>query len=199
MDAFLVLDPRSFMHRLEAVRGRVLTIPQLAPRSRFFPLDGTPSIGISFVGATNFLLRIMMLAGAMKALPEMFVAAGAGRLDRVATMEDYAELLRQSRLTINISLHGERDRIITGRVWEAVLSGAVVLDQANDCTGYFFEPYRHFVPFADLPELVHVAGVLARHDDLRREIAASAIDWHRRHFDGARVWDSILQLAFADA
>ena len=199
VDAFLVLDPLSFLHRLDAVRARTLTIPQLAPSSRFFPSLGTPPMGLSFIGATNLLPRVMMLAWAMKALPDMFVVAGRARLERVATMEDYAGLLRRSRMTLNISIHGARGRIITGRVWEAVLSGSVVLDQANDCTEYFFEPYRHFVPFEDLPDLVHVVAVLSRHDDVRRNIAAAAIEWHGRHFNSARVWDSILQLAFADA
>lgn len=114
--------------------------------------------------------------------------------DEAPTTEEYAEILRRARMTFN-SGRVEAMRslaIVTGRCFEAILSGATLLEEAGSGLDNYFLPFVHYVPFANVAQLVLFSHFLRRNDDYRRRIAEQALAWHRRHYRSDRFWAALL-------
>ena len=189
-DAFLVFDPRAAPLQDRELASRTLVIPVPLERSRFHPRAGNRRQELSFVGATNISLRLMIVAKAKDAFPDMVLHAGS--TGALPTMDAYAAALRDSHTTINVSVHSGVDHRMTGRVWEAIACGSLVLQQDNPCTRQFFVPYAHYMPYDRVSQLLSRALFLRRNPGHRARMAEAARDWHDRYYSNDQVWAAIL-------
>lgn len=95
--------------------------------------------------------------------------------------DTYLDLVRQCRLTVNFSACSTGDgHQLKGRVFEAAVSGSMLLESANDMTGDFFEYGKEFVSFTDEADLVAKVRHYLAHPEQAAAIAAAA---HRRFVD----------------
>jgi hypothetical protein len=91
----------------------------------------------------------------------------------------YLEILRQCRLTVNFSAcsTGDGDQV-KARVFEAVASGSMLLESANEMTRDFFDEGKEFVSFAGESDLIAKVRHYLAHPEQAAAIAAAA----RRRF-----------------
>lgn len=91
----------------------------------------------------------------------------------------YLNFIGQCRLTVNFSAcsTGDGDQL-KGRVFEAAVSGSMLLESANDMIGDFFEDGKEFVSFSDEVDLLGKVRHYLAHPEEAAAIAAAA----RRRF-----------------
>jgi hypothetical protein len=110
-------------------------------------------------------------------------------------LEDYLDRLSRSRMVLNNGLVSARDHILNFRIFEAMASGAVLLQQDFEFLRQFFQPYVHYAPFTTAPEMVETARFLKANPDIAEAISGRALDWYRRQYSGPRFWNAVLAAA----
>ena len=71
----------------------------------------------------------------------------------------------------------------------------MLLEQGGSGITAFFTPYRHYLPWSNIADIVQAYRFLERHDDLRRAMIAAARDWSARHYGPDRVWRALMAWA----
>ena len=107
-------------------------------------------------------------------------------------LEDYLDHLSGSQMVLNNGLVSARDHQLNFRIFEAMASGAVLLQQDFGLLREFFVPYVHYAPYATAPEMAETALCLIDNPDIAEAIAANALDWYQAHYSGPRFWDAVL-------
>jgi len=81
------------------------------------------------------------------------VFKSGGLLEDNLALSAYAEIFQRSKISLSFSRSGDR-LTLKGRCFEATLCGSMLM--AEDCPEVrrYFEPYKHFVPFASDAELL---------------------------------------------
>jgi len=106
--------------------------------------------------------------------------------------DDFYRQLGRARLVLNNGYVAPGLDILTFRIFEATASGALVLNQASPLYDDHFVPYVHFVPFANVHELVGFARFLLAHEDYRRRMVDEAQRWLDDHYRGELFWRAVL-------
>jgi len=156
-------------------------------------------LAMSFVGSINFTARRALLAVLLTEEIGLHAVTGAERMHQTPDMASYARLLGRSKAVLNISAHSPEDHLVTGRVWEAIAAGAVLVEQDNAATRRFFTPYRHYLPWRTVDDIVHIARFIDRRPDLARRVAAEAGSWAGRAFPTEAFWSAIVARALSPA
>lgn len=105
---------------------------------------------------------------------------------------DYANISRRSRMCVNFSFSIDAHQL-KARVFEVMLSGALLLESENDQTSMLFTPMEDYVPFSSKEDLVNKIRYFQAHPD---EMAAIAISGTRKAHDlysGAAFWDAMFR------
>jgi tetratricopeptide (TPR) repeat protein len=113
-------------------------------------------------------------------------AAGSMALD------DYLDHLSRSQLVLNNGLISARDHQLNFRIFEAMASGAALLQQDFGLLREFFVPYVHYAPFTTAPEMAETAQFLINNPDIAEAIAARALAWYQTQYGGAQFWNAVL-------
>lgn len=87
------------------------------------------------------------------------------------TYSEMFETMRKSKFGVNFSRSADDREQLKGRVWEVLLSGALLLEQKNSQILQFFEPGKHFIFFESPSELEKHIDYYMHHEKERREIA----------------------------
>ncbi|RAU20799.1 hypothetical protein CU669_16120 [Paramagnetospirillum kuznetsovii] len=101
-------------------------------------------------------------------------------------------MLTGASAILNISAHSPKDHLITGRVWETLAAGALLVEQDNPSTAKFFPPYRHYLPWTNVEDIVHIAKFIKRRPDLARRVADEGHAWAKRHYGVTAFWTALL-------
>jgi len=156
-------------------------------------------LGLTFVGSVNLRVRYMLLSVLMTEDIGFTAVFGPRRAMETPDTAAYARFLARSRATLNISVHapgqGHDGHLITARVWEAIAAGALLVEQDNPATAMVFTPYRHYLPWTTVEDIVHIARFIERRPDLAARIAGAAHAWARRHYSSDRFWAGVLGAA----
>ncbi|CAA7623562.1 glycosyltransferase [Magnetospirillum sp. SS-4] len=194
-DAMVVFDPESpIFDSGHAPRNRrVIALPVPAMHGPFLAQAArTPDLGLTFAGSTAFAARLVMLSVLMTEDIPFTAVIGARRATEIPDMESYAGLLGRSAAVLNIAIHSPTDHLVTGRVWETIAAGRLLVEQANPATARFFTPWRHYLPWSNVEDIVQIARLTQRRPDLARRIGAEAHAWARRHYGAERFWNALL-------
>jgi spore maturation protein CgeB len=113
-------------------------------------------------------------------------AAGSMALD------DYLDHLSRSQLVLNNGLVSARDHQMNFRIFEAMTSGAALLQQDFGLLREFFDPYVHYAPFSTAPEMAETALFLIANPEIAEAIAARALTWYQSHYGGPKFWNAVL-------
>lgn len=173
-------------------------LPELLVLGAWSPVDGAlfhddggpRDIPISFVGQVR-AARAVFLTQAQEAGLSIHVAGGQ-RGDAPLSLADYAATLRRSQMTINLPLSQTGGAPhVKGRVFEALLSGALLLEQANPATEHWLRPMEHYVPFTDAADLAAKARHFLEHPAEARAIAERGRDHVRDRLNPAAFWRAV--------
>ena len=196
-DTMAVVDPLSAIFELGceriAEKAVVLPIPALHPT---FVDAARPFAGrdprLVFAGSVNFVVRAALLSVPMTEDIAFHAIIGHHRADETPDTAAYAGLLGRSRAILNISVHSDRDHLVTGRVWETIAAGALLVEQDNPATARFFTPWRHYLPWRDVADIVQIARFIVRRPDLAERVAAEARAFALERYPMERFWSALL-------
>lgn len=186
----------------DAFQSLVLPVP--VPKSHFYSHRlSRRREEICFIGTTFKYMRAETLAMLEEADIPLYVRGG----DRTADcpdLEEYADRMRHSRAVLNISARdidlpdNEDLDCITARVYEAINAGALLLEQDNRSTPYFFAPYVHYLPFRSMGELKMVARMVLSNPKIWEEVNKRAVPFADMYSDDM-FWGRIIKrLALQD-
>jgi hypothetical protein len=190
-DGLLVFDPHS--PAMKSLAGKCFAIPVPALHAPFAP--GGNDQGLLFCGGLAQSHRVTLMAALACQPIGLRLLIGAERSRRTATPADYAGELARAKASLNVATHHLSERLVTGRVWESIACGAVLLEQDKSGAESFFTPWRHYLPWSHMGDIVAFAQVLDTRDDLRRALRDEALSFARQHYDSGRVWRAILAAA----
>ena len=163
-------------------------------------------IPLSFLGTSFGRLDRALNLGLLRGRGIGVVETYGQKVNRMGPA-DYAAMLKRSLVTINFS-SAVTFQHLTGRVIEAAMSGAMLLESANGETVELLEPFRDFVPFqppfdwvgsgqiglgnADdlIQKIIHYTG----HPEEAREIARRGQEKVLRECGGEKFWTRLFDV-----
>jgi hypothetical protein len=156
--------------------------------------------GARFFGSVagyNFTRSVWLLLMERLGTPVAVTASnhGASDLNAAADYQRYADALMGSRISLNFSGRNLSTHITTGRVFESVLAGSVLLEEANAATPNFFVPFVHYVPFASAPELDAAVRLFLEDEEARLRMAGAARRWMDGNYAPGIVWRTLVGFA----
>jgi hypothetical protein len=162
--------------------------PSYDPEGLFKPMD--KDIDVSFIGQTSsyrdyrkdyidFLI--------LKKVKGVF-----STLDRPdqKSHEDYAEIMGRSKIGINFSYSTDMHQL-KGRVFETLLSGALLLEMANKQTSMLFDEGIDYISFENKKDLLNKINYYLQNENQRLEIAKNGRNKVLTFFNGQHYWDAI--------
>ena len=154
-------------------------------------------IGISFVGSIKNPHYSDRRAGtaALRSNGIEVYQSGGQRECRLL-VDEYARIHMRSKIALNFGLGTGGVQHAKGRIFEATLCGAMLLDAENSETSRWFEPMVDYVPFVDEMDLVEKARYYLEHDSGREEIAARGHQKAKEKYSAERFWRGIFAKVF---
>jgi hypothetical protein len=132
----------------------------------FYRGTGERSIDVSFLGS---IARYPDRKRAIGVLAEagIPVTQGGGQAEGALSVADYAAILRRSKIVLNFAraVFEAPQFQCKGRVVEAALSGALLIEQANPETEHWLTPGEHYAAFGDERDLVDVVRYYLAHEN----------------------------------
>ncbi len=117
--------------------------------------------------------------------------AGGQREKTKVSMEEYASLMRRSKIIINLPKSTSGISQLNGKTIEATLSGAMLLEEMNLETLRLLIPMVDFVPFYGLNDLYVKTAYFMHHEDQRREIAQRGCEKMTKYYNNEVFWGTI--------
>jgi glycosyltransferase involved in cell wall biosynthesis len=122
------------------------------------------------------------------------VFQAGGQREQPLPLDAYTRVLKTCKICLNFSrLRGGLDLVqAKGRIFEATLCGALLLDAENDQTRRWFTPAEEYVPFADEHDLVEKVKHYLEHEDQRESIARRGWLKAVTSYNSYRFWQTVL-------
>lgn len=111
------------------------------------------------------------------------------------SIESYARFISRMKIVVNFAARTPWSSLVTGRVWESMHAGALLLEEDNSETSKYFVPFVHYVPFKSLAEVHAYLSFFERHDEARCTIVQAAQKLMDRAYSKTRIWSEILNAA----
>jgi len=168
-------------------------LPMWTPQdSKLFYNPGlVRDIGISFLGTTeNRPDRLAGIAALKKAKIDLY--RDGGQREHCLPIEEYTCILMRSQIALNFCQANKYVQC-KGRIFEATLCGAMLLEAENSETAKWFEPMVEYIPFANPNDLVEKANYYLHHEAERLEIARRGQSKAEAKYTGEMFWKTIFE------
>jgi hypothetical protein len=182
----------------ERARYRRRFLPLWTPQDpRIFRLsraDRPRDIDVCFLGSRAQHPDRQQLLQRLRALPICLMEGGGQREERLP-VEEYAALLQRSKIVVNFSraLGGSTKDQVKGRVFEATLCGAMLLETQNRQTPHWLDPRTDYVEYQGPDDLVAKVQWYLRHDDDRARVARQGCAKAQALYTAVRFWQTVLE------
>lgn len=103
----------------------------------------------------------------------------------------YVEILNRSKIVLNFSYSLDSHQL-KGRVFEAILCGAMLMESENPQTQCYFTPGEDYVSFNSKEDLVDKIKYYLEHEDERSEIAARGELKARKYYNHIEFWGKVI-------
>ncbi|WP_172822796.1 glycosyltransferase [Paramagnetospirillum marisnigri] len=191
-DTMVIFDPGSAVLRPEHSHLHARIVVAVLPAQHLERGEGERDLGLLFLGSNTYGVRNMLLSVLLTEDIPFTAITGEVRAAQVPDLDAYAGLLRRARAVLNVAAHSRTEFLITGRVFEAMACGAVLIEQDNAATAALFTPWRHYLPWTNVDDIVQLCRFVERNPDVARRMAAEARSWLDRHYDCRRFWSAVL-------
>lgn len=124
-------------------------------------------------------------------MPNALVHRDGGQRDRNLTPNDYAKAMQRSKISLSFSKTRNGYSQTKGRVWEITLCGAMLMEDANQGTGLWFEPFKDYVPFVSNEDLLEKANYYLNNPDKMAEIAGNGKRKSELYYSPKNWWSTI--------
>jgi len=160
---------------------------------------GERPIDVSFVGRVQrYTSRKLYLSLLQEAGIEVMIAGGVSEAE--LPIADYAEIMRQSKITLNFShpVFDEPNYQCKGRTVEATLCGALLIEDQNPETVKWFAPGKDYVDFSDERDLVEKVRYYLDHPNERTQIAGHGHKTVTERYNADRYWKMVFNRVWPD-
>ncbi len=123
------------------------------------------------------------------------VYQSGGQGDRCLPLAEMARIYQRARIVVNFAEILHDVFACRGRVFEATLSGALLVERDNVHTNRWLVPGQHYASYRDFDELVFVVQYWLRHEAGRQRLAARGRDHVAQHCSAENYWRPLLALA----
>ena len=110
---------------------------------------------------------------------------------RILDNAEYARELCLSKVNVNFAGRPTGKKILTGRVWEALLARSVLLDQFNPEINFYFTPFKHYIPFQSFNDLELCLTFLESNDESCRVVSTLGREHIDRYFRPEKIWSYV--------
>jgi hypothetical protein len=145
------------------------------------------SIDLCVIGSLNrgreFYAKIMEGSG----FPGLYLVHDRSSA-KALSVSDYRAHLCRSRMVFNNGTITANQRILTGRAFETIYSGALLLEESGNDLDQLYLPWVHYLPFANVHQLTALAQYVQVREDIRQAITERALAWTRTYFAPADFW-----------
>jgi len=153
----------------------------------YFPLEESKKdIPISFIGSVRYGDRQQYLSHVVE--NKIPIVVQGGQRENFLSPEQYANLIRRSKITINFSSSPGSDHQVKGRVFEALASNTLLLESANEKTRQLLIPGKHYVEFTTPLDLVQKIDYFSRNDAERIKIANEGYEEYKKKYTATEFW-----------
>jgi len=173
-------------------QSKVLVCPALPFHEPTFVPGDVRDIDLSYSGSDTRQRRMFVDAAAQAGLRTECIIHDRTR-EKAPTIEGFARLLGRSKLVFNNGWLNHQDSIITGRVAETILSGAVLIQEIGAPLDDYLVPFVHYIPVANLAQFVAYCKVLVEDNERRDAIAQTAREFWLEHYASRRFWQRVAQ------
>ena len=157
----------------------------------FHPCEGPQDIDVSFIGST----------GSYRSIREPFLdhlresgvnVVKTGGQHTPVSLQEYADIMRRSKISINFSHSLPGTHQLKARVFEILLSGSLMLESKNPETPKFFRPMVDYVEYDSKEDMAEKARYYLEHEEEREQIANSGYKRMVSKYNHDIFWDRIM-------
>lgn len=186
---------------LNACTASSSAVAQLSPRSKYLyywvPKDPRVfhnpgkkrDILISYIGSPK--PERMVAVDYLKNAGINVYVSGGERVNHLNVFE-YADILQRSKITVGFS-RSAGYHVTNARVFEALLCGAMLLEEEGIETPQLFRPFIDYVPYTSLDDLVSKTTHYLSDEHARTTIAENGCGRCHIRYSARAFWESILQ------
>ncbi|MBL8752701.1 MAG: glycosyltransferase family 1 protein [Planctomycetes bacterium] len=118
-----------------------------------------------------------------------------GQGDHCVPLAEMAAIYQRARIVVNFAEIVPDVFACRGRVFEATMSGALLVERDNVHTNRWLRPGLHYASYRDLGEMAFVVRYWLQHEDGRKRLAARGRDHVAAHCSAENYWRPLLELA----
>ena len=158
--------------------------------SLYYPQENK-DIDISFVGTKNYIDRSAFLNRLKSDFPNMYI--GGGQREEKLSPEQYASIIRRSKIGINFSLSATLAFYqLKGRTLEHLASKTLLIENLNPSTEHFFKNGYDYVAFNSYDELVNKIKYYLSNPIELNKIAEHGYKTFQEKCTAKLFWDSVM-------
>ena len=152
------------------------------------PLSGEMSFNGSISGF-NWHRLFWMATAKRQGLPIRWKLSNhlSDGLSVIDSYQAYMRLIEATGCALNFSMRRDHSRIITGRTYEAILAGALLVQEANPDMDYYFVSGEHYLSFSTFPELRAITGFIAEHRDEAEHIRRTGNTYGKTNYSDDKL------------
>lgn len=154
----------------------------------FKPLDKT--IPVSFIGSLRYEKRQEYIEYCKEKIPELLI--NGGQREQNLSMPKYAEIISNSQMTINFPQHGMKYEQTKGRVFQALASKTLLLENENASTRSILKPGFEYVEFSTKEDLCEKIAYYLKHKDQCEKIALQGYNTYMKKYSSSVFWKTVL-------
>ncbi len=151
-------------------------------------------IDLSFLGSTNkYADRTAFVNEMMMKYTHKNIYVGGGQRQGKLTPEEYASIVRRSKIGVNFSLSQTSVfHQLKGHVLEYTASEAMLLESANPITREFYKEGYEYREFISLDDLFSKIEYCFKHEESRQRMATAGYKRYNENYTGNHFWNKLM-------
>jgi len=149
-------------------------------------------IPISFIGGVNNQERQLYLNHAINVNKLQILVRGGQRNEKLSP-EQYAQLIRRSKIGINFSFSAGSFWQTKGRVYEILACNSLLFEGANGATSKLLTSGEHYVEYSTPEDFVEKCRYYLSHEEEAKKIAAQGYKTFQEKYTAKKFWETILE------
>lgn len=148
--------------------------------------------GVSFYGGVkgyNWHRAFWLAAASSLGLPieKTLSSHASDGLPALASYALYMRQLAEAPCSLNLSMRSDQSCIVTGRCFETIITGSLLVQEATPDMEYYFVSGEHYLPFSSLAELRAVIDFIDKNRDEADEIRRCGNAFARERYNDDKL------------
>jgi len=148
-------------------------------------------IPVSFLGSVRYPERQKYLQHLIDNKSPIYI--DGGQREKGLSAARYAELMRNSKISLNFPQGPQGYDQCKGRVWEILASKSLLFERKNEAIQNFLKPGVHYVEFSDEQDLVDKIQYYLDNENERDYIINKGYKIFKKKFNATVFWESIMK------